>query len=206
MGTVDLPSRLSVLQFAARCCTCPAVIWYPYSRQSQVLQQPVYSGQAALNVRHTSPCRVSRDLAPIPCWEFLELHSTSTQNLSISESFLALHSLKQSYQTVPERAGWIPTLVEIRTLVCATSSTPIFVSNSIRSTFHRRGLANISTSGCCRCAGSLSRRVSIPLQPQVSHLVCVRELANVRDHQDQAPFARQSLSDILLCEFLLSSH
>ena len=52
----------------------------------------------------------------------------------------------------------------------------------------------------------LSRPVPSPLEPQVPHLVCTCEFANVRDLQDHAPVARQSLSDIPLCEVLLSSH
>ena len=51
----------------------------------------------------TSPSRFSRDLAPIPCWVFLEMHSTSTQDFSKS---LALLSFKQSDPTVPSLAGW----------------------------------------------------------------------------------------------------
>ena len=31
MGTVGLLSRFSALRFAAHCCTCPTVIWYPDS-------------------------------------------------------------------------------------------------------------------------------------------------------------------------------
>ena len=92
VGTVGLLSRFSVLQFAARCCVCPAVIWSPDSSRYQVLQPPLDSGQAALNVRwrklasrllstllHTSPCRCSRVFAPISYWVFLEMHWTSTQ-------------------------------------------------------------------------------------------------------------------------------
>ena len=45
-----------------------------------------------------------------------------------------------------------------------------------------------------------SRLVPGPIQPQVAHLVCVCQSANVRDFQDHVPFARQSLSDILQCE------
>ena len=51
--------------------------------------------------------RFSRDLAPIPCWVFLEMQSTSTQDLS-----MALLSWKPCDATVPELAGWIPTLVD----------------------------------------------------------------------------------------------
>ena len=36
MGTVDLPSRLSVLRFAARCCIGHAVTWLPISARLQV--------------------------------------------------------------------------------------------------------------------------------------------------------------------------
>ena len=43
------------------------------------------------------------------------------------------------------------------------------------------------------------------LQPQVPRLVCVCELANVRDLQDRAPFARQSSFDTFPCEVLMSS-
>ena len=43
------------------------------------------------------------------------------------------------------------------------------------------------------------------LQSQVPRLVCVCELANVRDLQDRAPFVRQSYLDTLPCEVLTSS-
>ena len=38
----------------------------------------------------------------------------------------------------------------------------------------------------------------------VPRLVCVCELANVRDLQDRAPFVRQSYFDLLPCEVLMS--
>ena len=46
----------------------------------------------------------------------------NTRSVNLSKS-LALLSLKQSDPIVPELAGWIPTLVEIGTLVYNMSST-----------------------------------------------------------------------------------
>ena len=64
--------------------------------------------------------------------------------------------------------------------------------------------SGISTSCCSRGAGSPSLSLATPVpgphQPQVPHLVCVCQSANVRDLQDHAPLARQSVSDILRCE------
>ena len=53
-----------------------------------------------------------------------------------------------------------------------------------------------------------SRPVPGPLQPQVLHLVCVCELANVRDLQDHAPFPRQCCLPVnsLRCVVQLSPH
>ena len=85
------------------------------------------------------------------------------------------------------------------------TSTFFVVSNSIRYSFYRRGLArylhrhlNILLFQKCGIASFFfSRLAPRPLQPQVPHLVCVCELANVRDLQDHALFARQFSFDTL---------
>ena len=50
VGTVGLLSRFSVLQFAARCCTCPAVTWYPDSG-FKLCSHPCTQAKLHLNVR-----------------------------------------------------------------------------------------------------------------------------------------------------------
>ena len=96
MGTVGLLSIFSILHFA-QCCICVAVIWNLDWTRIQVLQSLLSSNQAALNVGwreltsrllsdlllSSSYC-FSRDLAPLPCWVFLERHVMSTQDFSIS--------------------------------------------------------------------------------------------------------------------------
>ena len=49
------------------------------------------------------------------------------------------------------------------------------------------------------------RLVPNSLQPQIPRLVCVGELANVRDLQDRASFVHQSYFDTLPCEVLMCS-
>ena len=64
---------------------------------------------------------MSKQLFTRPCTDsLLGIHGNAldvnTRFVNVSKS-LALLSLKQSDPTVPEMAGWIPTLTEIRTLV-----------------------------------------------------------------------------------------
>ena len=120
MGTVDLLSRLSVLQFAARCCTCHAVGFQPVSKSAAT---PVLK-----------PSCIERSLKRTGEWTSCQVHHTHiskhllglsgnafdvtkrSDNFSMS---MALLSLKHIGPTVPELAGWISTLVKLETL-CIT--------------------------------------------------------------------------------------
>ena len=172
-----------VLRFAARCCSCHAVIWSQDSSPSQRLQPHLYSSRAALNARwrelasrlhsnplHTSPSKSSRDLAPIPCWVLLDMHSTSIQDPAISQSLgpcstLTLAGTEDLTRAVdvpsssrsgrgcvlsrfwpllgPASPSSSPGSQYISFALSSESQTSTFfiVSNSIRSTFHRRGFA-----------------------------------------------------------------
>ena len=106
---------------------------------------------------------------------------------------------QEAWCEVGERDSGVPGhCVDFRSfqMVCGSSesqtSTLFIASNSIRSTFHRPGFnrcshrhLNILLFHKCGIALMFS-----PLQPQVPHLVCVCELAKVRDLQDRVPFAR----------------
>ena len=90
VGTVGLLSRFSVLQFPAHCCTCPTVIPSSFKFCSHPVLRPSCIERSLrvdfCQIYCTYPTRFSRDLPSIPCWVFLEMHSTSTQDLSSSQS------------------------------------------------------------------------------------------------------------------------
>ena len=138
---MGLLSGFSVLQFAAHCCTCPDVIWYPDSSLSQGLQTtPVLkpsciepsSKRAGEQTSVRSTAHISKQVFTRPCTDSLlglpgNAFDVNTRFVNFSQS-LALLSLKQRDPTVPELAGWMPTLVKIGTLVCTMSSTLTLVA------------------------------------------------------------------------------
>ena len=137
----------------------------------------------------TSPSRFSRDFAPIPCWVFLEMHSTSTQDFS--KSLPCCHS-SRVIQLYPRWPVGIPSVVEVGTSVFTMSSTLTLVATeeSTRTSALElgppwigaepllTGTVDVGEFACLHASDPSSALAWLPSWPGFQHVLYIEFLAS----------------------------
>ena len=142
-----------------RSCSSQLAAAYPDSSKFQVLQPPLYSSHAALNVVEESwrvdfcqtTAHISKQVFTRPCADsLLGLPGNAFERQYEIPQFLRVSGLAFIQAQRSKSESWIPKFVKIRTLVCTMPSTHTRSHRRIDKNIRTRARASLNRSRATR--------------------------------------------------------